>query len=119
MTTPLRPVPGAFFNTPAPSRHDPVRRRLFEDPLPAPPPGASLGLQRSRSAGGTSRAGQQPQLPGAAAPQPHLARAGRSVNQVLQQDEGYPDLDSYCRRELSPSFPGCCRVRVSPCWRSC
>ena len=39
------------------------------------------------------------------APQPPVLRAAKAVNQVLQLDESYPDLDSYCKRELSSTLP--------------
>jgi nuclear pore complex protein Nup155 len=35
-------------------------------------------------------------------PLPPILKAARSVNQVLQADESFPDLDSYCRREYQP-----------------
>ena len=97
--TPARPVPGAFFNTPAPGaqvQYPPLRRRLFED--------ASVG-----NAGGVQGQGaavQQQQGPvvqqSEPASLPPLLRAARSVNAALQLDESYPDLDSYCKRKLSP-----------------
>ena len=42
----------------------------------------------------------QAQLPQSEAPLPPILKAARSINQVLQHDESYPDLDSYCRRKL-------------------
>jgi len=99
--TPMRQVPGAYLNTPAPTRRaDPVRRRLFDEAPPAAP-GAS-GYPRGRDGAELQPASQrQLQQPPAeaAASLPPVLKAARSVNRVLQQDESYPDLDSYCRRE--------------------
>jgi hypothetical protein len=30
---------------------------------------------------------------------PAVVRAAQSINKTLQQEESFPDLDSYCRRE--------------------
>ncbi|TPX11780.1 uncharacterized protein E0L32_007517 [Thyridium curvatum] len=110
--TPMRPVPGAFFNTPAPGARDPVRRRLFDEPPPA-----SGDLARTNSfSGGVSFQGrgagselqapsQQAQpTPDPVASLPPVVKAARYVNGVLQHDESYPDLDSYCRPGASSDY---------------
>jgi nuclear pore complex protein Nup155 len=95
--TPMRQVPGAFFNTPAPTRaNDAVQRRLFE----RTPSQTSLGARRDSSAltstsNGGLEAVNQSQAP--EAPLPPILKAARSVNRVLQLDESFPDLDTYCR----------------------
>jgi nuclear pore complex protein Nup155 len=33
-------------------------------------------------------------------PLPPILKAARSVNNVLDLDESFPDLDSYCRRKF-------------------
>ena len=120
--TPMRQVPGAFFQTPAPG-NDPVRRQLF--PMTSSTMAASSGPSTS-IAGGTqglvSTTGSSGLIPSTSsgslqhnilppnqqpvdstASLPPVLRAAKAVNQVLQLDESYPDLDSYCKRTLVPS----------------
>lgn len=94
--TPARAVPGAFLNTPAPSRVDypPIRRRLFED---APGGTQGQGAVVQQQQGQLVQQNETVSLP-------PLLRAARSVNAALQLDESYPDLDSYCKR-MSSSYP--------------
>ncbi|KAJ2896914.1 putative non-repetitive/WGA-negative nucleoporin [Zalerion maritima] len=73
--TPARHIPGAYVNTPAP-----VNRRLFT------------------SGGGSNDGSQQNPVTSL----PPVLRASQTVNQVLSYDEGFPDLDAYCRRTFSP-----------------
>ncbi|KAJ9156386.1 Nucleoporin-domain-containing protein [Pleurostoma richardsiae] len=128
--TPMRQVPGAFLQTPAP-KNDPVRRQLFSD---APPPGPRFGTFGTTpssstgqgafapastsviSGGGLVPASQQQRQQQQllqqqsqsssenAAPLPPILRAARSVNQVLQLDESFPDIDSYCRPGASSDY---------------
>src|ERR1700753_2614144 len=122
--TPMRQVPGAFVATPAPIRNDPVRRRLFSETAslssggnglvgtttgggsnsnnwnPTAPPASSMTGSQAvvASHSGTG------QLPPAASAQTQasapevqlspLAKAALSINQVLDADASYPDLDS-------------------------
>ncbi len=124
--TPLRPLPGAFFHTPAAQRYqaasDPVRRRLFPeggDGLPLGAGGGSLTGGGGGSAAVAAGSATAALSSGALAPTGHaagglvttgralpppenvqpIARAARVINQFLQSDENYPDLDSYCRGE--------------------
>lgn len=34
---------------------------------------------------------------------PPVLKAAKAINSFLQMDESFPDLDSYCRRKLSPA----------------
>jgi nuclear pore complex protein Nup155 len=93
--TPQRPLPGAFFNTPAASRFGPPPPQpLFRQaPTPAQPQQNSAPQQQ-----------QQPQpaqlqaLPQNRQLEP-IQRAARTINDVLQKEANFPDLDSYVRRK--------------------
>lgn len=101
--TPVRQIPGAFINTPGPNT---VRRRLnFNE-------AAGVGTTSTTVAApgpiaSTMGAGQQEIVTGMLpAPQarddlPPVVKASQVINQTLQLDESYPDIDSYCRRKLS------------------
>lgn len=114
-TTPMRPVPGAFLNTPAAARNDPTRRRLFNEPstpsggqLSGARPAAGSGpVALGSSGGGLQSPAQSTRAGQTAGPLPPITKAAKSVNDVLQLDESYPDLDSYCRRKSSVTFPCC------------
>lgn len=109
--TPMRPVPGAFLNTPAASRfandNEPVRRRLFaEGDAPSSNSGALVAGSNLAPAtiASTSTSGGLVSTSSAQAPQqnlPPVTRAAQAVNQFLQSDENYPELDSYCRRKFT------------------
>lgn len=104
--TPVRPVPGAFVNTPAVVARfqpgpDAARRQLF--PLAEGlGGGASPGPAASLAVAGPSEPGAATATPlpaPRAANVPPVARAAKAINACLQADEAFPDLDSYCRRE--------------------
>lgn len=131
--TPVRPVPGAFLNTPAIASRfqtggDPVRRQLFpvsDNQTPAASGGATSGNMdappqpAAMSRGGTTAASAaaasssgtvataqggglaplNPLPPPRAENIPPVLRAAKAINAFLQLDEGFPDLDSYCRRK--------------------
>lgn len=108
--TPMRPVPGAFLNTPAASRfandNEPVRRRLFaEGEAPSSNNSGALVAGSNlapATIASTSTSGGLVSTSSAPAPQqniPPVTRAAQAVNQFLQSDENYPELDSYCRRK--------------------
>ena len=103
--TPMRQIPGAFLNTPAPTRPDTVRRRLFSEQsaagLISTTGGGSGPVAANASDSTPLQTLGQTQLPQSEAPLPPIPKAARSINQVLQLDESYPDLDSYCRRKPS------------------
>src|SRR3979411_1471077 len=97
LQTPQRPLPGAFVQTPAPSRYqtgaDP-RRQLFRSQSSSGQ--QSNGLQTQNSNSGQQQ--QQISLSQSQTQAPPLLpvqRAARSVNEVLQRDANFPDLDSY------------------------
>jgi len=101
--TPIRQIPGAYFNTPAPGANTAVRRRLnFNEPAaPAAMAGPDGAARRDNAV-------VAPAGPGAGAEReevPPVVRAAGSINQTLQHDESYPDLDSYCRRKLHLACP--------------
>lgn len=114
----MRPVPGAFINTPAAARttaqgNDPVRRRLFSD---ANPPSTSSGQLTAGGAAAGSTAGDHnaglpaarsadslTKLPQVSQSSP-VAKAARAINMVLQADGNFPDLDSYLRPGASSDY---------------
>ena len=121
-TTPMRPVPGAFLNTPAMTARfqagqDPVRRQLW--PVNENSQVASTG--RDDAAGALqmqSANAAQSQTPAAAQGDssafastslvpvvntenaPPVVRAAKAINTFLQQDDSFPSLESYSRREF-------------------
>lgn len=108
-TTPLRQLPGAFIQTPAPP-NDNLRRNLFADATPTGSRGGPLGRDPARPLA-LGRFPPPPAVPGppttiAPPPAPENAppvlKAAKVVNELLQLDESYPDLDSYCRRTGNP-----------------
>ncbi|KAL5600894.1 hypothetical protein BROUX41_005732 [Berkeleyomyces rouxiae] len=127
-TTPARALPGAFMSTPALSGKlqaqapDNLRRRLFSDDKPKTDlifTGNNSGsMVRSSLTGAT-----EPKLSftasaaanitnglvaGSLIPTPEelspAARAAKQVNQILQADQNFPDLDSYCRQGASSDY---------------
>lgn len=129
LSTPRRQIPGSYFATPGPaatgSRFD-GSRSLF-DPAPGPIGGMGSSLAATSTLA-TDQLTKQPQQqqPQQQQQQPpqqsqrslvplHLPeivpalpppvvltpvqKAALSVSRVLQLEESYPDLDSYCRRE--------------------
>jgi nuclear pore complex protein Nup155 len=104
--TPMRQIPGAFINTPAPGPNT-VRRRLnFNEAAGPSTAGAVMNtpapLTRTLSAGQPEITTGLMPLPQTREDLPPLAKAAQVVNQTLQLDESYPDLDSYCRRTSLP-----------------
>ncbi|OLN97413.1 Nucleoporin NUP170 [Colletotrichum chlorophyti] len=114
--TPVRPVPGAFLNTPAASRfagdNETARRRLFAETETAQGSSTSGGsgplvgasnIAPATIASATTSAGLVSTTSSQTTQQnlPPVARAAQAVNQFLQADESYPELDSYCRRASS------------------
>lgn len=84
--TPQKPLPGAFLTTPAPSRlTKPVSFQSFHH--------GTLQLETgSMNAIDTARDLAKPQ-----ALRP-VQRAARTINDILQREACFPDLDSYVRR---------------------
>ncbi|KAK4161083.1 Non-repetitive/WGA-negative nucleoporin C-terminal-domain-containing protein [Cladorrhinum sp. PSN259] len=103
--TPARPVPGAFFNTPAPAPDTGVRRRLFTDTRP-PSSGASSGalVTTGNAAAANPLSNTQLLPPATSEDYSSVTRAARVINRTLQLDESFPDLDSYCRPGASSDY---------------
>ncbi|KAH6856127.1 Non-repetitive/WGA-negative nucleoporin C-terminal-domain-containing protein [Chaetomium sp. MPI-CAGE-AT-0009] len=107
--TPVRQIPGAFINTPAPGPNTARRRLNFNEPAGAVTNGTTLGTTPGPIAS-TMGSGQQ-EIATGMLPPPHLredlppvAKAAQVVNQTLQLDESYPDIDSYCRPGASSDY---------------
>ncbi|KAK2672361.1 hypothetical protein RAB80_012440 [Fusarium oxysporum f. sp. vasinfectum] len=121
-TTPVRPVPGAFLNTPAvasrfQSGSDSVRRQLFtgNDSNQAVSHKSSAPVSSSRSVAATAPTAPRTTsndnliVPTALPPLrsenvPPVVKAARAINACLQSDGRYPDLDSYCRQGASSDY---------------
>ncbi|CAK7205717.1 hypothetical protein SEUCBS139899_008496 [Sporothrix eucalyptigena] len=124
LSTPRRQIPGSYFATPGPAAGARLDggRSLF-DPAPGPVVGSASVGSASTSAGGQLQQQQQQQQilqsqrPGVtvhqgdsvvALPAPvvltPIQKAAGSVNRVLQLEESYPDLDSYCRPGASSEY---------------
>ncbi|KAH8687014.1 Non-repetitive/WGA-negative nucleoporin C-terminal-domain-containing protein [Ilyonectria robusta] len=124
-TTPVRPVPGAFLNTPAVASRfqagsDPVRRQLFAGSEANPQPmgvGAktSTTTTTSRSVALTTASSSKTTtsdglvVPSVLPPPrsenvPPVVKAAKAINSFLQADERFPDLDSYCRQGASSEY---------------
>lgn len=96
--TPARPLPGAFVQTPAPSRFGAqnVNRQLFRTGSSslAQPASSDAQGQDSQQAGAlVNTAPQAPSLK-------PVQRAARTINEVLRKDANFPELDSYVKRML-------------------
>ena len=90
LQTPQRPLPGAYFNTPAASRLGPVRQPSFQ---------TQGTRQPSNPTGDPSQpVSQSREVPPPQAQKP-IQRAARTINEVLQREASFPDLDSYVRRK--------------------
>jgi nuclear pore complex protein Nup155 len=98
MQTPQRPLPGAYFNTPAASRFatgGPIRQPSFQ---------TQGTRQPSNPTGNPSQPiSQSREVPRPQAQKP-IQRAARTINEVLQREASFPDLDSYVRRKYPPKI---------------
>ncbi|KAI9678319.1 MAG: hypothetical protein M1817_006265 [Caeruleum heppii] len=100
--TPQRPLPGAYFQTPAPARYQPgarsqpsfARQTSSSSLAPASTPNASL---RPTSSGDASQ-------PAAADTLKPIERAARAINDTLAQEARFPDLDSYVGQGISSDY---------------
>lgn len=82
--TPQKPLPGAYFQTPAPATARPLPPNLPlqtqpQTPMPKLPPAASKTKNQTVST---------------------EERGARTINSSLQSESRYPDLDSYLSREI-------------------
>ncbi|KAF4123048.1 nuclear pore complex protein Nup155 [Geosmithia morbida] len=124
--TPMRPVPGAFLNTPAVvSRYqsggassDPTRRQLFPPSAPseqlggtpvassaaASGPNPITSVAMTATGGAVASTAVTPIAPPRAETVAPVIKAARAVNQCLQSDENFPDLDSYIRQGVSADY---------------
>ncbi|KAK1749525.1 Non-repetitive/WGA-negative nucleoporin C-terminal-domain-containing protein, partial [Echria macrotheca] len=100
--TPVRQIPGAYFNTPAPGANTAVRRRLnFNEPAV---PAAIAGPDAANHPDNAVAALAGPETGPERQEMAPLTKAAASINQTLQADESYPDLDSYCRLGASSEY---------------
>ncbi|KAK4153019.1 Non-repetitive/WGA-negative nucleoporin C-terminal-domain-containing protein [Chaetomidium leptoderma] len=107
--TPMRQIPGAFINTPAPGPNT-VRRRLnFNEAATGAGTPGTIGTAPVPISS-TMRSGQ-PEISTGMLPPPQMpedlppvAKAAYVVNRTLQLDESYPDIDSYCRPGASSDY---------------
>ncbi|PTB41657.1 uncharacterized protein TrAFT101_009736 [Trichoderma asperellum] len=125
--TPMRPVPGAFVNTPAivaryQTSHDPVRRTLFPvsegqnaqtssaatttttAPLGTAPASSTAVTTTSANVEASGLSSLTPLAPPRVENIPPVLKAAKAINAFLQQDESFPDLDSYCRQGASSDY---------------
>ncbi|KAH7324644.1 Non-repetitive/WGA-negative nucleoporin C-terminal-domain-containing protein [Stachybotrys elegans] len=125
-STPMRPVPGAFVNTPAVnsrfiSASDPVRRQLFpttetsQSSSVANNQASTTATSAVQSTAALAPANSTPSTGGLAlqntplpvAPAeniPPIVKAAKAINTFLQLDEGFPSLDTYCGRGPSSDY---------------
>ncbi|KAM3076823.1 hypothetical protein ACMFMG_003708 [Clarireedia jacksonii] len=93
--TPQRPLPGTYFMTPAAPRFNqppPPQPPVFRPPQPAAPQNAVA----SPTAANPLQAQPQPLQP--------IQRAARTINEVLQREASFPDLDSYVKQGISSDY---------------
>ncbi|KAJ4989911.1 non-repetitive/WGA-negative nucleoporin [Stagonosporopsis vannaccii] len=99
-TTPQRPTPGMFINTPAPNRGGLVRQ-------------PSMSQQRQPS---IAQPQQQPQPQAQALPAPPvesaIERAARTINNMLDRDNRYPPLEAYVGQGISGEY----ELPTNPAW---
>ncbi|WKT48676.1 hypothetical protein QSH57_013606 [Fusarium oxysporum f. sp. vasinfectum] len=105
-TTPVRPVPGAFLNTPAvasrfQSGSDSVRRQLFtgNDSNQAVSHKSSAPVSSSRSVAATA-----PTAPRTTSNDNLIVPTALPPLRSENSDGRYPDLDSYCRQGASSDY---------------
>ncbi|EPE06390.1 nucleoporin 170 [Ophiostoma piceae UAMH 11346] len=109
LATPRRPIPGAYFATPGAGPRPDVARSLFEQPAAAAAASSSNAVSRQPQPLQHQRPVTLLQTePVMALPAPVILspvqKAAGSVNRVLQTEESYPDLDSYCRPGASSEY---------------
>lgn len=97
--TPQRPLPGAYFMTPAPPR--------FNQPPPPQPPLFRPPQPHSGREPTPPRDGPiPPPIQAQIIPQPlsPMSRAAKTINEVLQRESSFPDLDSYVKQGISSDY---------------
>lgn len=90
--TPARPVPGTYFQTPAPSFGNGalLQNRPLSSAGVRP---QSAGSNLAQTTGAKTRAKGKPDT------MSPRERGARTIDDALAQDSRYPDLDSYLSRE--------------------
>ncbi|KAG9252658.1 nucleoporin Nup157/170 [Emericellopsis atlantica] len=112
--TPMRPVPGAYLNTPALASRfqpgpDPTRRQLFQPSRPTidssgnAGASASSGTQIGASTSGAVGTPVTPSAPRQDAVAP-VVKAANAVADAVRSDENFPDLDNYIRQGVSSDY---------------
>jgi nuclear pore complex protein Nup155 len=102
--TPQRPLPGAFFNTPAPGRPG-SSGQMPQQPSFRSNSAATLAGYRAGQVSSRDAPAQRPAT--ATATQDTLApieRAARTVNEALQSEAQYPALDNYVGQGISNDY---------------
>ncbi|KAL3428477.1 non-repetitive/WGA-negative nucleoporin [Phlyctema vagabunda] len=102
LQTPQRELPGAFLQTPAGARYasqPPIRQPVFQrESFPGLQGGAQAQGQAQRQ-----QAAQAPEAPHVRPLQP-IQRAARTINETLQKESSFPDLDSYVKQGISSDY---------------
>lgn len=94
--TPQKPLPGAYFQTPAPNNAPNAPLFSLGPAAPTTPSAAPVPVQSSPAS--------LPKLPPAASKSKNQTlsteeRGAGTINDSLAQESRYPDLDSYLSRE--------------------
>ncbi|KAI6248804.1 Nucleoporin [Erysiphe necator] len=99
--TPQKSLPGAFFTTPAPSRYSKknvsIHQPLHNNRVIS---GGNVSISVGDSTTAIDAAREQVK---SQAMRP-VQRAARTINDVLQREASYPDLDSYVRQGISSEY---------------
>lgn len=102
MQTPQRPLPGAFFQTPAAPSTQAGYPSLRQPDFRQNPPVRHQATSQMQKQDAVQQSQQQQLQPGQA-PQAQvlqpIERAARTINEALQKEASFPDLDSYVKRE--------------------
>lgn len=94
--TPQKSLPGAFFTTPAPSRFSKKNVTLHQSSYND----RVISSRTAGSNGGDSLAAIEAAREQAKSQELRpVQRAAKTINDVLQREASYPDLDSYVRRK--------------------
>lgn len=100
--TPQRPLPGAYLQTPAVSRYQtgvaPPRQPVFRSQSFTGQHGGSSSQNTVGTPQPHLQASESRQVAASLPLQP-IQRAARTINEVLQKEASFPDLDSYVKRK--------------------
>jgi nuclear pore complex protein Nup155 len=95
-TTPQRPTPGMFINTPAPNRGGMVRQPSFAQQRQ---PSFAQPQQQPQQPPQQQQAQQAAQALPAPPVESPIERAARTINSMLDRDNRYPPLEAYVGRK--------------------